>query len=301
MKEIVIERNLQNRKAVVTISNAAIFRNAETNDVASKDVNYANGKLKVRLAKEGATGVYTLKTTGENRYAISNNQLVVTLNDLRCGVNVLSIRVKYGTNIDVVYTLIMRVKEEAGVEIENIDLNDPITTIETYVPNPPAQEQADWNEGDGSKPAYIKNKPSIPEPYSLPAATAQILGGVKIGDGITAQEDGTISVPNAVRSTSIDTIWKGTQNQYNAIVNPADTTFYIIVEPLSLTIGTDTIQYDPNMTWAQWVASAYNTFSWTISGGKVLNGSSQELSISGVAVADTDTIDGNASYDWVTP
>ena len=34
----------------------------------------------------------------------------------------------------------------------------------------------------------------IPAPYVLPTASAQILGGVKIGDGITVKEDGTVSV-----------------------------------------------------------------------------------------------------------
>lgn len=32
------------------------------------------------------------------------------------------------------------------------------------------------------------------DPYTLPAATAETLGGVKIGEGVTVEEDGTISV-----------------------------------------------------------------------------------------------------------
>ena len=37
--------------------------------------------------------------------------------------------------------------------------------------------------------------------YSLPVATASVLGGVKIGTNITVQSDGTISIPNATSST----------------------------------------------------------------------------------------------------
>ena len=39
----------------------------------------------------------------------------------------------------------------------------------------------------------LTNKPTIPTPYTLPAATASTLGGVKVGDGLSVEEDGTIS------------------------------------------------------------------------------------------------------------
>ena len=61
-------------------------------------------------------------------------------------------------------------------------LNDIIDEI----PAPaPAQEQSDWNEADTESPAYIKNKPSIPSPYSLPIASAETLGGVKVGENLS--------------------------------------------------------------------------------------------------------------------
>jgi len=40
----------------------------------------------------------------------------------------------------------------------------------------------------------LTNKPAIPAAYSLPAATATALGGVKVGGGVTVAADGTISV-----------------------------------------------------------------------------------------------------------
>ena len=43
-------------------------------------------------------------------------------------------------------------------------------------------------------PSIFNPNPSKPE-YSLPIASAETLGGVKIGDGVNISEDGTISVP----------------------------------------------------------------------------------------------------------
>ena len=45
--------------------------------------------------------------------------------------------------------------------------------------------------------------------YNLPVASAEVLGGVKIGGNITVQADGTISVPNA--TTSAPGVMTGTQ------------------------------------------------------------------------------------------
>jgi hypothetical protein len=43
------------------------------------------------------------------------------------------------------------------------------------------QVNADWNETTTTSPAYIKNKPTIPSAYTLPAATTRALGGIKVG------------------------------------------------------------------------------------------------------------------------
>jgi hypothetical protein len=57
---------------------------------------------------------------------------------------------------------------------------------------PAPQVQSDWSQTDTSKPDFIKNKPTIPSPYTLPAATADILGGVKVGSGLSIA-DGVLS------------------------------------------------------------------------------------------------------------
>lgn len=58
--------------------------------------------------------------------------------------------------------------------------------------------QSDWNQTDDKKEDYIKNKPTIPEAYVLPVATAETLGGVKVGNGLTADEAGKLSLLNVV-------------------------------------------------------------------------------------------------------
>lgn len=49
--------------------------------------------------------------------------------------------------------------------------------------------------GYGITDAYTKEEVDgkIPEPYSLPIATAETLGGIKVGEGLSVTEDGTLS------------------------------------------------------------------------------------------------------------
>jgi hypothetical protein len=54
---------------------------------------------------------------------------------------------------------------------------------------PAAQVSSDWNASSGV--AQILNKPTT---FTPPIATASVLGGVKIGSGVTVAGDGTISV-----------------------------------------------------------------------------------------------------------
>jgi hypothetical protein len=68
-------------------------------------------------------------------------------------------------------------------------------------------------------------------------ATASVLGGVKIGSGVTVAADGTISVAGGggssvtnpvAGSTSGMTIWIGTQSAYDAIATKDAKTLYHI-------------------------------------------------------------------------
>jgi hypothetical protein len=54
--------------------------------------------------------------------------------------------------------------------------------------------QADWNETDNTKDAFIANKPTIPAAYTLPVADTATLGGIKKGTGYTIASDGTLNI-----------------------------------------------------------------------------------------------------------
>ena len=54
--------------------------------------------------------------------------------------------------------------------------------------------------------ADLSNKPTIPSAYTLPAATASVLGGVKQGSNVTIGVDGTLSVAAPVTSLAYSAI-----------------------------------------------------------------------------------------------
>jgi hypothetical protein len=70
--------------------------------------------------------------------------------------------------------------------------------------------------------------------YTLPPATATVLGGVKQGSGVTIAADGTLSaaagVTNPVAGSVADMkLWTGTQAAYDAIATKDAKTVYHIV------------------------------------------------------------------------
>ncbi len=93
------------------------------------------------------------------------------------------------------------------------------------------QVQSDWAEGDSSQPDYIKNKPtipaaqvasdwnavsgvsrilnkpSIPSPYSLPIASASVLGGFKVGSNLSINSGtGVLDATGAGAVSSLTTV-----------------------------------------------------------------------------------------------
>lgn len=62
----------------------------------------------------------------------------------------------------------------------------------------------------------------------IPTATSSVLGGVKVGSGLTVDSSGVLSTQNMVSSTSINQIWTGTQAQYDAITTKDPNTLYIV-------------------------------------------------------------------------
>lgn len=70
----------------------------------------------------------------------------------------------------------------------------------------------------------LTDKPTIPSEYVLPTASASVLGGVKIGNGVSVTNDGTLSVA----SVNGFKFWSGTQTAYNGIATKDPNTLYII-------------------------------------------------------------------------
>lgn len=84
----------------------------------------------------------------------------------------------------------------------------------------------------------------IPEEYTLPTATSSQLGGVKIGEGITVQSDGTISAADDVVSLTNLYAAKGDIAAMCA-AGPFITNLYFINSPVTegITAGIDTGDY----------------------------------------------------------
>ncbi len=70
--------------------------------------------------------------------------------------------------------------------------------------------QSDWNENNASSDAYIKNKPIIPSAYTLPIASTTVLGGVKVGAGLSIS-NGVLSATSGGTADSVD--WNNIQNK----------------------------------------------------------------------------------------
>ena len=67
------------------------------------------------------------------------------------------------------------------------EFNEKLATAEQNV-------QVDWSQTDTSADDYIKNKPTIPEAYTLPTASTTVKGGIKVdGTSITVDENGVAS------------------------------------------------------------------------------------------------------------
>ena len=97
--------------------------------------------------------------------------------------------------------------------------------------------QSDWNENNVSSDAYIKNKPTIPSAYVLPTASATVLGGVKVGAGLSISNgvlsatggaggssinDTTVSATTTYSSNKIETIKEGLNSQIEQKANQSD-------------------------------------------------------------------------------
>lgn len=75
--------------------------------------------------------------------------------------------------------------------------------------------QSDWNENNVSSDAYIKNKPTIPSAYVLPTASATVLGGVKVGAGLSIS-NGVLSATGGAGGSSINDTTASSTTTYSS-------------------------------------------------------------------------------------
>ena len=80
--------------------------------------------------------------------------------------------------------------------------NTQVDYIKNKPAIPDAQIQSDWNQADTTKADYIKNKPTIPAPYVLPTASANDLGGIKVGTNLSIDANGVLSASIAANNIS---------------------------------------------------------------------------------------------------
>lgn len=100
------------------------------------------------------------------------------------------------------------------------------TAIDPYLSKNDLHIETDTGKakiGDGQKWA---DTAYLPSGYSLPVATASVLGGVKDGAGVTIAGDGTISAD--LSATGITAIVALTQAAYDALSPKSATTLYVI-------------------------------------------------------------------------
>lgn len=79
------------------------------------------------------------------------------------------------------------------------------------------QIQSDWNQTNSSAVDFIKNKPTIPEEYELPIASDAVLGGIKVGDNLTIDEDGTLNATGGSGGGGAD--WDAIEGEAGFIEN----------------------------------------------------------------------------------
>lgn len=95
-----------------------------------------------------------------------------------------------------------------------------------------------WNSKSNFSGNYddLTNKPTIPSAYTLPVASANTLGGIKVGANLSIEADGTLNASasggSGGNAESVDgfSFWSGTQTEYDAITTKDANTVYLVKE-----------------------------------------------------------------------
>ena len=113
-----------------------------------------------------------------------------------------------------------------------------------------------------------------------------------IGTGLTLSEGGEISANGGGSYTT------ATEAEVRALFGNGTTTPTLIsftVQSMGMG-GTFSYQAEEGMTWAQWVASAYNTNEFVLSGNRVLTSGGIDVTLNSSTVLSSDTIIDGTEY-----
>ena len=99
------------------------------------------------------------------------------------------------------------------------------------------EDISNWNNKSNFSGNYndLTNKPTIPSAYTLPIASKNTLGGIKVGANLEITSDGTLNATASSSggdASSVDgfSFWSGTQAQYDSITNKDANTIYLVKE-----------------------------------------------------------------------
>lgn len=102
--------------------------------------------------------------------------------------------------------------------------------------------QADWLQNDNTKLGYIKNKPTIPSEYNLPVASIDNLGGIKVGNNLSIEPDGTLNASGGGSlPIATDSILGGVKIGNNMNVTPDGVITSKINNTLTSTLVTESL------------------------------------------------------------
>lgn len=140
--------------------------------------------------------------------------------------------------------------------------------------------QADWTETDSASDAYIKHKP---EPYELPIATSNVLGGIMVGSGLKIDAGGTLE---AFIQGALE--FKGSIKPTDpAPSNPRQGDVYVISEAGTMASSWTGIAGDPVVLHE---LIAYDGNEWDLMGAAANTGVTEVQGISPVVATGTHTV-----------
>lgn len=229
-QELTEEQKAQARINIGAVSNTDQIQ-ANWTQKDSSALDYIKNKPDVATKQDVETSIANLVNTAPEALDTLNELAAALGNDPNFAT---SVATQIGNKVDKVkgkqlstndYTTKEKEKLEsiaAGAEVNvQSDWNQTDKTADDYIKNKPnfveQLVQSDWEQTDNTQPDFIKNKPAA---YKLPIASTKVLGGIKIGAGLSITGNGVVSVGSAGVAEAVE--WENVLDKPE--VFPPDTT-----------------------------------------------------------------------------